>query len=465
LFFIVLHQCRVTVWPAVLETPGGCVVTSLRGAHEGRPRTSRARKERGMARSVNVSRYDYGDYYRGRKVVAAVFDDRADAERAITALRDAGFPPDRIGVALRDRTAQGELVEETGTKAAEGAATGALGGGLLGGLVGLLVGLGALAIPGVGPVVAGGALASAFGLAGGTAVAGAGIGAAAGGLVGALVGMGIPEEEAKYFESGFRSGRTLVTVEAGADRAGEAADLLRAYGGDIGPASARSTGAAAARGVPAAPEPVAEREGQVRVPVREERLEVEKRPVELGAVEVRKTVETEQQTVPVELEREEVHVEQRDVPNRPASEADLSGAFQEGTIRVPVRGEEAVARKEAVVTGEVVIDKERATETQRVTDTLRKERVEVDEDYERRRTDYQRAYAGRQRPGDLAYEEAEPHYRFGYGAGLEAREAGRSWEQAEADLRARYRTAGADDDAWERLKREVREGFDRARGR
>lgn len=197
-----------------------------------------------MTTNVNVSRYDYGDYYRGRNVVAASFEDRADAERAINALRDAGFPGDRIGVALRDRTAQGQIVEDTGatgSKAAEGAATGALGGSLLGGLVGWLVGLGALAIPGIGPVVAGGALATAFGLAGGTAVAGAGIGAAAGGLLGALVGMGIPEEEARYFETGFRAGRTLVTVEAGAERAGEAADLLRAYGGDIGPASTRST--------------------------------------------------------------------------------------------------------------------------------------------------------------------------------------------------------------------------------
>ena len=210
---------------------------------------------------------------------------------------------------------------------------------------------------------------------------------------------------------------------------------------------------------------VAEAEGQVRVPVREERLEVEKRPAELGAVEIRKTVETEQQTVPVELEREEVHVQQRDVEARPAGEADLAGAFEEGTVHVPVRGEEAVARKEAVVTGEVVIDKTRTTETQRITDTIRKERVEVDEGYERSRAAYEQAFAGRKDRAGYAYSEAEPHYRFGYGAGLEARQAGRSWEQSEADLRARYRTAGADDDAWERLKREVREGFDRARGR
>lgn len=191
--------------------------------------------------NLNVNRYDYGDYYANRQTVAASFEDKDEAERAIHALKDAGYSGDQIGIAMRDRNAQGELAEETGTKAAEGAASGALGGGLLGGLVGFLVGAGALAIPGVGPVIAGGVLASTFGLAGGTAVAGAGIGAAAGGIVGALVGLGIPEEEAKHFESGFREGRALVTVNAGAGRATEAVDILRAYGGDIGPAGSRYT--------------------------------------------------------------------------------------------------------------------------------------------------------------------------------------------------------------------------------
>ena len=249
-------------------------------------------------------------------------------------------------------------------------------------------------------------------------------------------------------------------------------DAIERFEGDrvfltrqVGAATTTDRGRAAAGTAGAAREQVVEAEGQVRVPVREERLEVGKRPTELGAVEIRKTVEQEQQTVPVELAREEVHVERRDVADRPATEADLSGAFQEGTLRVPVRGEAAVARKAAVVTGEVVIDKTRTTETQRITDTLRRERVEVDEGYERHRAAYEQAFAGRKDRAGYTYEEAEPHYRFGYGAGLEARQAGRSWEQAEADLRARYRAAGADDAAWERIKREVREGFDRARGR
>src|SRR5262245_11634610 len=123
----------------------------------------------------------------GRTTVAAVFQDRADAEAAIDELRNAGFTSDQIGAALRDRNEAGTLVEaDTGAGGAvEGAVEGALGGGLLGGAAGFLVGLvSALLIPGIGPIVAAGTIAAALAAAGGTAVAGAGIGAAAGGLVG-----------------------------------------------------------------------------------------------------------------------------------------------------------------------------------------------------------------------------------------------------------------------------------------
>jgi hypothetical protein len=177
----------------------------------------------------------------GRRTIAGLFHDREGAERAINDLKDAGFSPDQVGVAMRDRDEQGKLIEDTGTKAAEGAVAGAVGGGLLGGLVGFLVGIGALAIPGIGPVLAGGALATAFGLGGGTAVAGAGIGAAAGGIAGALVGMGIPEEEAKHFESGFRAGGVLVTVNAG-PRTMDALAILERNGADTGPGSVGSRG-------------------------------------------------------------------------------------------------------------------------------------------------------------------------------------------------------------------------------
>ena len=223
----------------------------------------------------------------------------------------------------------------------------------------------------------------------------------------------------------------------------------------------RQVGASPAAGRAQAKDTVQEAEGEVRVPVHEERLEVDTRQTERGEVQVRTTVEREQQTVPVELTREEVHVEQRDVADRPASEADLAGAFQEGTIRVPVRGEEAVARKETVVTGEVVIDKTRTTQTEQVTDTVRREHIEVDENYDKARAAYRQDLA--KRPGAPKPEEAEPYFRTGYGAAIDKRYAGKAFEEVEPELR---RTAGAaDESAWEQIKREVREGFTRARER
>jgi len=182
---------------------------------------------------------DVNAYYSGRQTVGALFDDRLQAENAINALKARGFRGDQIGIAMRDRTEQGKLIEDTGSKAADGAATGAVSGGLLGGVVGFLVGVGALAIPGIGPVISAGVLTTAFGTAGATALAGAGIGAATGGIVGALIGMGIPETEATYFETGFRQGHVLLTVNAG-NRITEAVEVLQQYGGDLGVSRAES---------------------------------------------------------------------------------------------------------------------------------------------------------------------------------------------------------------------------------
>jgi hypothetical protein len=170
------------------------------------------------------------------ELVVALFRDRSDAEAAINDLVNSGFSNADVGVAMRDRSAQGDLIEDTGTKAAAGATTGVLSGGAIGGVVGALIGTGALLIPGIGPVVAGGLLASWFGVAGGTAVAGAGIGAATGGLVGGLIGAGIPEEEARHFERGFNEGGTIVTVATHGRRA-EAVEALRRHDADLGPAA------------------------------------------------------------------------------------------------------------------------------------------------------------------------------------------------------------------------------------
>jgi uncharacterized protein (TIGR02271 family) len=220
---------------------------------------------------------------------------------------------------------------------------------------------------------------------------------------------------------------------------------------------------------------------ELEIPVAEERLNVEKRQAERGEVQLRKTVGQEQVSVPVELQREEVRVDQRDVADRPVQAGDQ--VFQEGTIRVPVRGEEAVVSKQAVVTGEVVIEKERITEREQITDTIRRERVEVDEQYNQHRSGFQQHFGQRQQQaggqlGERSWEEAEPNYQYGYMAARNDQHQDRQFEDVEGDLRSDYQqrfggqsgqtgtsgTSGGGSDRWERLREEVREGWTRARG-
>jgi heat induced stress protein YflT len=158
-----------------------------------------------------------------RNTAVAVFDERDDAEDAINALKDAGFRGEEIGLVARDREQADAMAESTGTKAGEGAVTGAVAGGVLGGLGGFLVGVGSLAIPVVGPVIAAGAFA--------TALAGAAVGAGVGALAGALIGMGIPENEASWYEERVKGGAWLVSVNA-PGRYDEARRILHENGGE-----------------------------------------------------------------------------------------------------------------------------------------------------------------------------------------------------------------------------------------
>jgi uncharacterized protein (TIGR02271 family) len=206
-------------------------------------------------------------------------------------------------------------------------------------------------------------------------------------------------------------------------------------------------------------------EGEIRVPVREERLNVEKRQGEMGSVDIRKDVETEQVNIPVELRHEEVTVNRVDVRDRPVAAGEMAGAFEEGTIRVPVRGEEAFVQKEAFVTGEVVVDRDMKTERQTISDTVRKERVNVDENYQRDRSQFEEHFGKRKsglgaKADTRTFADAEPNYRRGYEAAHDERYAGRDFADVEPDLR-RAHTGG---ESWEQLREEIREGFDHGRG-
>jgi uncharacterized protein (TIGR02271 family) len=117
--------------------------------------------------------------------------------------------------------------------------------------------------------------------------------------------------------------------------------------------------------------------GEVRVPLVEERLVVGTRTIEMGDVEVRKTVESEHVSVPIELRRDQVAVDQIDVEERPVMLGEGLDAFEQGTIRVPVRGEEVIVSKEAVATGDVAIGREQISEGHTISETLRREVIDV----------------------------------------------------------------------------------------
>lgn len=143
-----------------------------------------------------------------------VFSRRQDTEAALSELRTSGFSMDQISILARDSgrgpsVAGVDIRQQTGNQADEGAKAGAATGAAVGGLGGLLVGLGTLAIPGIGPVIAGGAVATAIA----TTLTGGAIGAATGGIVGALVGLGIPENRARVYNERFNRGDDLIIMD------------------------------------------------------------------------------------------------------------------------------------------------------------------------------------------------------------------------------------------------------------
>jgi hypothetical protein len=158
-----------------------------------------------------------------KTAVFGIYDTKMQAEQSVDRLRAGGFSNDDVAVLLPDVPGTKDFAHEKGTKASEGTAAGVTTGGAIGGTLGLLAGIGALTIPGIGPLIATGPIMAGL--------AGLGVGGAVGGLIGALVGMGIPEYEAKRYEGHVKNGGVLLSVHC--DTAGEvtrAKDLLKHTG-------------------------------------------------------------------------------------------------------------------------------------------------------------------------------------------------------------------------------------------
>jgi hypothetical protein len=165
------------------------------------------------------------------KIITRLFDSFSDAEHAVIELERLGVPDSDISLVSHksDRKFAGVNVREphdhtAGGAAAVDAGAGAAAGGVIGAAGGVLAGLGLLAIPGLGPVVAAGWLASA---AVGAIVGGAVVGAA-GGLVGALTNAGISKAEADVYAEGVRRGGTLVSAKVDEAKLSHAQEVLNA---------------------------------------------------------------------------------------------------------------------------------------------------------------------------------------------------------------------------------------------
>src|SRR5580704_6217703 len=154
------------------------------------------------------------------KSVFGIYPDRLSVEEAVEALRAAGFRGTDISVLFQENEGTKDFAHEKNTKAPEGATAGGIVGGIAGGVLGWLTGIGALMIPGLGPLIAAGPILAAL--------AGVGAVGAVGGLIGGLVGMGLPEYEAKRFEGRIRQGGVLLSVHCDNDDwVKRAKDVLR----------------------------------------------------------------------------------------------------------------------------------------------------------------------------------------------------------------------------------------------
>ncbi|NOU79633.1 YsnF/AvaK domain-containing protein [Paenibacillus sp. LMG 31459] len=369
------------------------------------------------------------------KKIVGVFYTEHEASRAIEDLKSHGFLTEDISVIARNKRDVEAISDETGTKAPEGMASGAATGGILGGVTGLLAGIGALAIPGIGPIIAAGPIAATL-----TGVA---VGAGTGGLVGGLIGLGIPEDEAESYDNYVNEGRILVMVDADNTRAsdvysifrnhnsanadrymddpnttGDAADTARHSVTDTVDAAFNGSGlegrddtgldtmnSATEHDLPGTralddvnrpgmtgdvysgtPNGIdgtldSTRTGGFndldedrKLRLREEQLDVSKNKVQTGEVNVHKEIIEEQKTINVPVTHEEIVIERRAVNNDTTAEP--VGADE--TIRIPVSEEQVEVRKNTVVTGEVEIHKREIQGTEQVQDTVRREEARVD---------------------------------------------------------------------------------------
>jgi uncharacterized protein (TIGR02271 family) len=201
------------------------------------------------------------------------------------------------------------------------------------------------------------------------------------GILDALTGLGLPQDQANYYNSEFMAGRTVVTVNAG-NRRQEAYDLLMRNGaydyssrtGQTATAGSYTQTAQTDYGSNYTQTPATE--GEQRVRLREEQLQAQKQQVQAGEVGIHKDVVTEEKTLNVPVNREEVYIERKPVSGTVPADTPIG---EEETYRVPVSEEQVQVTKQPVVSEEIGIGKRTVQDTQQVSDTVKREEARLNQ--------------------------------------------------------------------------------------
>jgi uncharacterized protein (TIGR02271 family) len=285
-----------------------------------------------------------------------------------------------------------------------------------------------------------------------------------------LENRGVPDREAEDYVIGVDNGGKLVTLEASDDRTDEALEIMmRHEQGTVGAGTAGipPTGATTER-PPATARTARDRRdtpkaaGEQTFEVVEEEIDVAKREVDQGGVRVRSYVTERPVEEEVRLRGERIEVERRPT-DRPLKKDEADRAFEERTVAMTEKGEEAVVGKRARVVEEVVLSKHREERTERVRDTLRRTDVEVERtddvltsDREHFMTHHRDTFGGK----DDDYAANEPAYRYGIDLANHADYRGRPWNEIEPEARAHW--VRQNGETWREYEGAVRYSYERA---
>lgn len=191
------------------------------------------------------------------------------------------------------------------------------------------------------------------------------------GILDSLLGLGLPQNEADFYNSEFMAGRTVVTVNA-SDRQQEAYDILKRNGAyDANNRMSQSANTTQTTQTDYGTTGT----GDQKIQLREEQLGATKQQVQAGEVNIHKDVVSEEKTINVPVNREEVYIERRPVTDATPSNTPIG---QDETISVPVSADQVNVSKQTVVREELNVGKRVVQENQQVTDTVQHEEARLD---------------------------------------------------------------------------------------